>query len=50
MPFSGTLDYAALLKFFPAGCPLVWELSPTREAGEIRDALARWKHKFPERT
>jgi sugar phosphate isomerase/epimerase len=48
-PFSGTLDYAALLKHFPAGCPLVWELSPTREAAEIRSALARWKSEFPER-
>ena len=50
VPFSGTLDYAALLKFFPENCPLVWELSPTREAGEIRSALARWKGEFPERT
>ncbi len=48
-PFSGTLDYAALLKFFPAGCPLVWELSPTREAEEIRAALVHWRHEFPDR-
>ena len=48
-PFSGTLDYAALLKFFPAGCPLIWELSPTREAAEIRSALVRWKSEFPQR-
>jgi len=48
VPFGGTLDYAALLKFFPSGCPLVWELSPTREAAEIRNALARWKKEFPE--
>jgi sugar phosphate isomerase/epimerase len=50
VPFSGTLDYAALLAFFPPDCPLVWELSPTREAGEIRNALARWQHEFPERS
>lgn len=49
VPFCGTLDYAALLRFFPAGVPLVWELSPTRDAGEIRSALQRWKHEFPER-
>lgn len=49
VPFSGTLDYAALLRFFPPDCPLVWELSPTREAGEIRTALARWRSEFPER-
>jgi sugar phosphate isomerase/epimerase len=48
-PFSGTLDYQALLKFFPAGCPLIWELSPTRKAEEIRHMLEVWKEKFPER-
>jgi sugar phosphate isomerase/epimerase len=47
VPFSGTLDYAALLQFFPPGCPLVWELSPTRDAAEIRSALARWRSEFP---
>jgi len=50
VPFSGTLDYAALLKFFPADCPLVWELSPTRDAAGIREALVRWKQDFPERS
>jgi len=49
VPFSGTLDYAALLQFFPPGCPLVWELSPSREAAEIRLALARWQAELPER-
>ena len=49
VPFSGTLDYAALLKFFPADCPLIWELSPSRDAAEIRKALARWKSEFPDR-
>ena len=50
VPFSGTLDYAALLKFFPADCPLIWELSPTRDAAEIRQALVRWQQDFPERS
>jgi sugar phosphate isomerase/epimerase len=50
VPFGGTLDYASLLKFFPLGCPLVWELSPTREAAEIRSALQRWNIEFPERS
>lgn len=49
VPFSGMLEYASLLKFFPANCPLIWELSPTREASEIRAALVRWKNEFPER-
>lgn len=42
VPFSGVLDYSRLLRFFPKDCPLVWELSPTREAVEIRQALAIW--------
>ena len=50
IPFGGTLDYAALLKFFPAGCPLIWELSPSRDSSEIRRALARWKTEFPDRS
>jgi sugar phosphate isomerase/epimerase len=49
-PFSGTLEYAYLLKFFPADCPLIWELSPTRETAEIKTALTRWKNDFPERS
>jgi sugar phosphate isomerase/epimerase len=49
VPFSGTLDYAPLLEFFPAGCPLVWELSPSRESREIRAALRRWRDEFPDR-
>jgi sugar phosphate isomerase/epimerase len=49
VPFGGTLEYAELLRFFPGNCPLVWELSPTREAEEIRTALARWRSEFPER-
>ncbi len=49
VPFSGTLDYAAILRYFPPGCPLVWELSPTREADDIREALAVWREKFPDR-
>ncbi len=50
VPFGGTLDYASLLRFFPTGCPLVWELSPTRDADEIRQALLRWRSEFPERS
>jgi sugar phosphate isomerase/epimerase len=49
-PYSGTLNYSTLLRFFPQGCPLIWELSPTREAEEIRQALMRWKAEFPERS
>jgi len=49
-PFSGSLHYPSLLGFFPPGCPLVWELSPTRRSEEIREALRRWKTEFPERS
>lgn len=49
VPFTGELDYHQLLHFFPAGCPLTWELSPTRKAEEIREAFAAWKHLFPKR-
>ncbi|MDP4624639.1 MAG: sugar phosphate isomerase/epimerase [Akkermansiaceae bacterium] len=49
-PFTGTLDYDSILPFFPKNCPLIWELSPTREASEIREALGVWKAKFPERS
>ncbi len=47
-PFTGTLDYASILPHFPENCPLVWELSPTRETDEIRMALEVWKRKFPQ--
>lgn len=49
VPFTGELDYAPLLANFPAGCPLVWELSPTREESEIRECLELWRERFPER-
>lgn len=49
-PFTGTLDYDSILPFFPAEYPLVWELSPTREASEISQALKVWKTKFPQHT
>ena len=47
-PFTGTLDYQEILKYFPAGSPLIWELSPTRETQEIKNSLEIWKQKFPE--
>ena len=48
-PFTGTLDYTEILKYFPADCPLIWELSPTRETEEIKNSLEIWKQKYPER-
>ncbi len=49
VPFGGTLDYAPLLEYFPENCPLIWELSSTRDAAEIRTALGRWQSLFPAR-
>jgi sugar phosphate isomerase/epimerase len=48
-PFTGSLDFAALLARIPAGCPLVWELSSGNDRASIRDALTVWRAKFPER-
>lgn len=48
VPFSGELDYEPLLRRFPADCPLVWELSPTREERQIRRALETWRERFPQ--
>ena len=47
VPLTGTLVYEDLLPFFPQGCPLVWELSPTRDAGQIRECLGKWRERFP---
>jgi sugar phosphate isomerase/epimerase len=49
-PFSGTLNYAAILSHFPHHCPLIWELSPTRKSSEIQASLEIWKQNFPERS
>lgn len=49
VPFTGTLTYQPLLDFFPKDCPLIWELSPTRQTAEIKECLGFWKQKFPER-
>jgi sugar phosphate isomerase/epimerase len=48
-PLTGELDYHDLLRFFPKGCPLIWELSPTRETEEIKQSLVVWKKLFPDR-
>ncbi len=50
VPFCGTLDYPAIIDHFPVNCPLVWELSPTRKADQIRASLERWKKDFPDRS
>ncbi len=44
--FGATIHFASLVPRFPADAPLVWELSPTRKAGQIREALQTWKVEF----
>lgn len=46
VPFSGTMNFAALLASVPSSVPLVWELSSRASKGEIVSALARWKQDF----
>ncbi len=47
VPFQGSIDYAPLLKHIPSELPLVWELSPTRKAEDIRSALEKWRQNYP---
>jgi len=46
VPFSGTIDFAALLASVPSSVPLVWEISSRASKAEIVSALARWKQDF----
>ena len=48
VPLTGELDFEKLLRHVDPKLPLVWELSPTREADQIKKALQVWKAKFPE--
>jgi len=50
VPLTGEIDFDELLDFFSPEMPHTWELSPTREAEDIRKALELWKERFPERT
>ena len=47
VPFQGSIDYAPLLEHIPPELPLVWELSPTRKAEDIRSALKIWRERHP---
>ena len=33
----------------PATVPLIWELSPGNRPEQVREALARWRQRLPER-
>ncbi len=46
VPFTGSLPYDDLLKYFKPGMPFTWELSPTRETEQIRQASTVWRRKY----
>jgi sugar phosphate isomerase/epimerase len=46
VPFSGMINFGALLAAVPSSAPLVWELSSRASKEEIVSALARWKDDF----
>lgn len=45
---GGRVPFARLLPFFPAGAPLVWELSSRAKTEDIQTARALWKNQFPQ--
>ncbi|MGB2402729.1 MAG: sugar phosphate isomerase/epimerase family protein [Akkermansiaceae bacterium] len=48
VPLTGDLDFDKLMRHVDPSLPLVWELSPTRETSQIKEALEVWKAKFPQ--
>ncbi|CAN5262963.1 hypothetical protein BH23VER1_BH23VER1_05920 [soil metagenome] len=47
VPFQGTVDFDTLIPILPIGCPVVWEISPSRRSRDIAAALVRWRQEFP---
>jgi len=45
-PFSGDVDYDALLKFLPEDTLFVFEMSPRRTVEEITEAREKWIQRF----
>lgn len=45
-PFTGDVDYDALIPFTPEDMLFVFEMSPRRTAEEIVEAKAKWEAKF----
>jgi len=46
VPFSGMVDFAALVPSLPAELPMVWELSSSASKDDIVAALTHWKQRF----
>ena len=47
-PFKGGVDLKKLVPLLPKNCQFVWEMSPRKNAEEIRESLATWKATFGE--
>jgi sugar phosphate isomerase/epimerase len=47
VPFSGMIDFAALIPSLPIDQPMVWELSSGASKEDIVAALTHWKERFP---
>jgi sugar phosphate isomerase/epimerase len=50
VPFSGCISFADFLPLIRPEIPMVWELAPGTEPSSIRDALAKWKAIFSNRS
>jgi sugar phosphate isomerase/epimerase len=46
VPFSGMIDFEALVPSLPAEQPMVWELSSSASKDDIVAALTHWKQRF----
>jgi len=46
VPFSGMIDFAALIPSLPGEHPMVWELSSNTSKDDIVAALIHWKQRF----
>lgn len=46
VPFTGDVNFAALVPYFPKDIPFIIELHPKREAAEITAAAERWRKEF----
>ncbi len=46
VPFSGSMQYDALMPFVAPEKPLVWELNPRRKKSDIKNALPLWKERY----
>ncbi len=48
VPFSGDIDFHALVPHFPKDIPYVIELHPKHEASQVVEAARRWREEFGE--